>query len=1106
MMQDVFKNKSVPQFDSFQDVIDGKQSGYAGGGRVGPGERPGVDSRKFPDIKDDKSNWLAIQGILDMFKSAPPDSFESNTTDIDYDRAEQLASRSINEINRVIPFAKAKKRREHAAKKAEMERNPLPVAKGSPLDAMVRDLQVNMPAQNPLDVAFASGTEPLPFDDAAISAYSKQKELSDLLGTPGKSLRIEESINAKNPVDYLIRGKKTSDGRIVPEYLPGDTPLDYISTSTPEAELNKRRGGAPGYAPYERTPEDLAMEARRLQLERFIQENEKTKNLDWPANKKPRGYAKGGKVKSPAWQRKEGKNPEGGLNAKGRASYNRANPGKPGLKAPQPEGGSRKDSFCARMGGMKKKLTSSKTANDPDSRINKALKKWNCYAGGGQVKAFQEGGPTFVEGGKSFTKNQDRVPAEMVDPLAAIYYGMDSSAGKFQPDFQNLGRDDILAQTMGNARAGEGTITKAQARNQAPRFDSMQSVIDSLPMDPNANRGTPPSVPERTYSKARMWDGINENAFMDGMFYNEQIHSTKDKNTLLNKDSQAFGQHQYTPGTWNGLVDRVKKAEPETAKRLGLTKVNRDVLRKLKNGDPEVLKNIPSFEARDYVYRNYYLPDSVDVLKRNNMPVSEFNLYVMHHFGHGDGPKVLRQLQDKKNLNLSMADIARNAKLQNLDKVIKWNNLNKFTGKDYIRIKDEPFQKNRNDPKYRGETIDDIIAKYSDQYPNYDTPNDPSRGGETIDGGTTTFNPVKIIGDSYTKGGKGFSAGGQVKKFSRGGWAYGDDSLVLPLEPTGGQVLPLGVKDPARDPEADWYFDELSRKIGRGSGDGYQYFDWDGNKIDKPDLLLNDPSKKSRPDAYYYKSLDDMPNPWSRDPQGLLGPWGPTQDPVDSFYNEMSGMIGQPGPGYDPEAPAPEMPPGGPGGGADDDDSDPEVAMLKQLYRERLKEYLEYQKPKKESVFGMFGDVNEPLLKLGLSILASKGSFGEALGEAGLASLEDRDKRQMKEQQEKAEKLKEALDMRYKNAMIESMDPSSKLKLQQAKSEYDMQIQQMKIDAAIAKAELSGDRSQENVIITALFNARKDNPDYLFTKQQLEWMEQRKVPMDNPEDAGFSLF
>lgn len=86
-------------------------------------------------------------------------------------------------------------------------------------------------------------------------------------------------------------------------------------------------------------------------------------------------YAKGGST-TPAWQRAEGKNPEGGLNAKGRASYNRETGGN--LKAPQPEGGSRKKSFCARMGGMKKKLTSSKTANDPDSRINKALRKWKC--------------------------------------------------------------------------------------------------------------------------------------------------------------------------------------------------------------------------------------------------------------------------------------------------------------------------------------------------------------------------------------------------------------------------------------------------------------------------------------------------------------------------------------------------------------------------------------------------------------------------------------------------------------------------------------------------------------------------------------------------------
>ena len=80
---------------------------------------------------------------------------------------------------------------------------------------------------------------------------------------------------------------------------------------------------------------------------------------------------------SPAWTRKEGKSESGGLNEKGRKSYEKANPGS-NLKAPQPEGGSRKKSFCARMRGMKKKLTSKKTANDPNSRINKSLRKWKC--------------------------------------------------------------------------------------------------------------------------------------------------------------------------------------------------------------------------------------------------------------------------------------------------------------------------------------------------------------------------------------------------------------------------------------------------------------------------------------------------------------------------------------------------------------------------------------------------------------------------------------------------------------------------------------------------------------------------------------------------------
>jgi uncharacterized membrane protein (UPF0127 family) len=78
------------------------------------------------------------------------------------------------------------------------------------------------------------------------------------------------------------------------------------------------------------------------------------------------------------WTKKSGQNKSGGLNEKGRKSYERENPGSD-LKAPSKKvGNPRRASFCARMKGMKKKLTSSKTANDPDSRINKSLRKWNC--------------------------------------------------------------------------------------------------------------------------------------------------------------------------------------------------------------------------------------------------------------------------------------------------------------------------------------------------------------------------------------------------------------------------------------------------------------------------------------------------------------------------------------------------------------------------------------------------------------------------------------------------------------------------------------------------------------------------------------------------------
>lgn len=77
-----------------------------------------------------------------------------------------------------------------------------------------------------------------------------------------------------------------------------------------------------------------------------------------------------------AWTRKEGKNPSGGLNAKGRASLRAQGQD---IKAPsKKKGNKRRSSFCSRMCGMKKRLTSAKTSRDPQSRINKSLRAWNC--------------------------------------------------------------------------------------------------------------------------------------------------------------------------------------------------------------------------------------------------------------------------------------------------------------------------------------------------------------------------------------------------------------------------------------------------------------------------------------------------------------------------------------------------------------------------------------------------------------------------------------------------------------------------------------------------------------------------------------------------------
>ena len=87
---------------------------------------------------------------------------------------------------------------------------------------------------------------------------------------------------------------------------------------------------------------------------------------------------------SAAWQRKEGKNPEGGLNQKGVDSYRRENPGSklqtavttpPSKLDPDSKAAKRRKSFCARMGGMPGPM---KDEKGRPTRKALSLRKWNC--------------------------------------------------------------------------------------------------------------------------------------------------------------------------------------------------------------------------------------------------------------------------------------------------------------------------------------------------------------------------------------------------------------------------------------------------------------------------------------------------------------------------------------------------------------------------------------------------------------------------------------------------------------------------------------------------------------------------------------------------------
>ena len=191
-----------------------------------------------------------------------------------------------------------------------------------------------------------------------------------------KEKKIEEKVNLKDKSSQYARSTKEVDTAMT----------DHV---------NRKRGTHYGKDGKVTEVGRYRRPSKREARNELISMNKESKSFSqftqecWKTHKKVGMKMKNGKlvndcrpkneevaVEGAAWTKKSGKNKEGGLNEKGRKSYERENPGSD-LKAPTKKvGNPRRASFCARMKGMRKRQKPSN--NTGDDRLSKSLRKWNC--------------------------------------------------------------------------------------------------------------------------------------------------------------------------------------------------------------------------------------------------------------------------------------------------------------------------------------------------------------------------------------------------------------------------------------------------------------------------------------------------------------------------------------------------------------------------------------------------------------------------------------------------------------------------------------------------------------------------------------------------------
>ena len=193
-----------------------------------------------------------------------------------------------------------------------------------------------------------------------------------------------EKMKGKDPCwsGYEMIGMKMKNGRKVPNCVPKNE--GFVSHAQRKAVWATRKDGGKGHPDNKKTNEEI--ENHFDLIEQMVEQIALDDGIDSETLWEMLEEVSDEELFEYAIDAKGHKSSEGGLTQKGVDAYNRKTGGNlqtavttpPSKLDPDSKAAKRRKSFCARMGGMKKRLTSAKTARDPDSRINKALRKWNC--------------------------------------------------------------------------------------------------------------------------------------------------------------------------------------------------------------------------------------------------------------------------------------------------------------------------------------------------------------------------------------------------------------------------------------------------------------------------------------------------------------------------------------------------------------------------------------------------------------------------------------------------------------------------------------------------------------------------------------------------------